>query len=290
MRTSHGVVRGTGLLARPLTLARTRLSRSERIANCFVKLRRERRKALLTFITAGDPDLRTTGKLVLALEKAGADIIELGVPFSDPMADGPVIQAASERALAGGASLKKIIHLVARLRTQTAIPILLMGYYNPIFVMGLKRFAVQAKRGGVDGVLVVDLPPEAARPLSRELKKVGLSLIHLLAPTSDADRIRKVVRSASGFIYYVSVTGITGGRSGLMAEMKLQVARVRRASRLPVVIGFGITQPQQAKNIARLADGVVVGSAVVARIAKAGSRGQKIKSAARFVAGLRRVL
>ncbi|MDO8462624.1 MAG: tryptophan synthase subunit alpha [Deltaproteobacteria bacterium] len=223
-------------------------------------------KALIPFFTAGDPSLKITEKLVLMAEKAGADLVELGIPFSDPMADGPVIQSASERALKKGVTLEKVLGLVRSIRKKSDIPLLLMGYYNPIYSFGLKRYAREAKRAGVDATLVVDLPPEESTELDRELKKVGISLIYLLTPTSDAERIRKVCRKARRFIYFVSVTGITG--SALKDEKLLQqkIRQIRRQTKLPVVIGFGISKPEQAKRMARLADGVVVGSALVSLI------------------------
>ncbi|MBI2981371.1 MAG: tryptophan synthase subunit alpha, partial [Deltaproteobacteria bacterium] len=181
-----------------------------RISKKFIDLKRVGRKALITFITAGDPNLQTTKRLIFALEKGGADIIELGVPFSDPMADGPIIQKASERALKKGTTLSKILKLVREVRKTTEIPILLMGYYNPILSYGLKRFATGAVRSEVDALLVVDLPPEVAGPLKRELKKKKIDLIFLLAPTSTPERVQKVCRIGSGFLYFVSVTGITG--------------------------------------------------------------------------------
>ncbi len=230
---------------------------------------------MIPFITAGDPNLAATKKLILALERGGADIVELGIPFSDPMADGPVIQKASERALAKGTTLAKVIGLVREVRRQTQIPILLMGYYNPILAYGLRRYAVDAAKTGVDATLIVDLPPEESAELDRELKKVGIDLIYLLTPTSDRERIQKVARRARGFIYFVSVTGITGARLKSLQEIRNKVSEIRRYTRLPIAVGFGITQPSQAKEMARFADGVVIGSALVRQIER--KKGRKIE-------------
>ena len=234
-----------------------------RISKKFKQLKKERRKALIPFITAGDPSLARTEKLILTLEEAGADIIELGVPFSDPMADGPVIQASSERALKKGANLNKILKLVSRVRKKTQIPIVLMGYYNPVFVMGISTFAKKAAEAGVDGVLTVDLPPEEAYPLAHELKKNRIDPIFLLAPTSTLDRIRKAAHLGSGFLYYVSMTGITGAKLSVTDEIQKQVRRIRSLSSLPVAVGFGISHPHQAAAIKKMADGVVIGSALI---------------------------
>lgn len=225
-------------------------------------------KTLVTFITAGDPNLAMTKKLVDALEKGGADLIELGVPFSDPMADGPVIQKASERALKKNTSLKEILKLVREVRKISQIPLLLMGYYNPIFSYGLKKFAEDAAKAGVNALIVVDLPPEESDDLDRELKKNKIDLIYLLAPTSDSARIRLVAKKARGFIYFVSMTGVTGGALKSEEEISRKIKEIRKKTSLPIVIGFGISKPEQACRMAKLADGVVVGSALVALIEK----------------------
>ncbi len=227
------------------------------------RLRKDRKKALVAFVTAGDPDLDTTYRAILALEKGGADIIELGVPFSDPMADGPVIQKASERALAKGVTLKKIFHLVARIRKVSKIPILLMGYYNPILSYGAAAYARDAAFAGVDGSIVVDLPPEESSELDGELKKKKIDLIYLLTPTSDEDRIRKVVSRCRGFIYFVSITGITGAKLRSESEIRKQVSKIRKHTRTPIAIGFGISKPEQARLMSKIGDGIVIGSALV---------------------------
>jgi len=234
-----------------------------RIATTFTNLAKQNEKALVTFITAGDPDLETTEKLILELEKSGADLIELGVPFSDPMADGPTIQLSSERALCAGTTLPKILTLVKSVRQQTEIPLILMGYYNPVFLYGIERFVADAVSAGVDGVLLVDLPPEEAEEFKAAADREGLDVIFLLTPTSDEARIRKVANLGSGFIYYVSVTGVTGARTSVADTVFPDVKKIREHVTLPLVVGFGISDPVQAGRVAAVADGVVVGSALV---------------------------
>ncbi len=259
-----------------------------RIERTFKALRDQGRKALITFITAGDPDLKTTEKIVLELEGSGADMIELGIPFSDPMADGPTIQASSERALSKGVKVRDVLGLVKKLRKRTDIPVILFGYYNPIFAYGLERFATDAQRAGVDGVLVVDLPPEEADELKRELDRVGIDLIFLLTPTSDTGRLRTVLSKASGFIYYVSLTGVTGARKKLPSHISSHLKRIRRRTALPVAVGFGISTPAQAATVSRFADGVVVGSAIIEVIAKNAGRKDLVKRVGLFVSSLKR--
>ena len=225
--------------------------------------RKAGRKALVTFMTAGDPDIQTTSKLVLAMENGGSDLVELGVPFSDPMADGPVIQKSSERALLHNTSLKDVLAIVKEVRTTSQIPLLLMGYYNPILSYGLEKFAKDAKEAGVDAVLVVDLPPEESEDLDQELKKQGLDFVYLLTPTSDATRIKKVASRARGFIYFVSITGVTGGALIGEKEIRQKIAQIKKHTDLPIAIGFGISTPEQAQAMSQFADGVVVGSALV---------------------------
>jgi len=234
-----------------------------RINSRFEQLKSEGRKALIAFVTAGDPDLSLTEKLVPQMAAAGADIIELGIPFSDPMADGPTIQLSSERALAGGANLKSILAAVKNIRRGCDVPILLMGYYNPVLAFGLESFCREAATAGVDGILLVDLPPEEAGELVSFTKKHGIDFIPLLTPTSDISRINKVKKSGSGFIYYVSVAGVTGARSNVAEDIGTMVEKIRLETALPVAVGFGISTPQQAGSVAKLADGVVVGSALV---------------------------
>lgn len=261
-----------------------------RIDKKFRELKRRGEAALIPFVTAGDPEIKTTLKILRALEAAGADLIELGVPFSDPMADGATIQRASERALAAGTMLPQVLKLVREFRRASELPIILFGYYNPFFHYGLERFARDAEAAGVDGVLCVDLPPEESRELRRETAKHGLHTIFLLAPTSDAERIKLVARLGRGFIYYVSVTGVTGARRALEDELQAQVARIRRSTRLPIGVGFGISTPEQAARIAAFADAAVVGSALIDVIERAGRDGRKAADAAAFVARLKHAI
>lgn len=258
-----------------------------RIETAFATVRREGRAALIPFITAGDPDLGTTETLIHSLVEAGADLIELGVPFSDPMADGPVIQAASERALAAGTTLGGILETVARVREHTNVPIVLMGYYNPVFAFGPERFAREAAAAGVDGVLLVDLPPEEAGEIRDFLKASRVHLITLLAPTTPPGRRDRLAAAAEGYIYYVSMTGVTGTRQVDTDAIRAEVGAVREKSAVPVAVGFGITTPDDAAAVAEFADAVVVGSALVKIIAAYGKSGELGSRAASFVRSLR---
>lgn len=272
------------------TLKRAKAKGHKRIERTFDKLKADGRKALITFITAGDPNMRTTAEIIGALDESGADMIELGIPFSDPMADGPTIQASSERALRAGTTLEGVLKLVKSLRAKTEMPVILFGYYNPILSFGLKRFARAAAASGVDGVLVVDLPPEEAAPLKGELDNAGVEPIFLLTPTSDSKRMRLVGSLGAGFIYFVSLTGVTGARKGLSKKIPAYVKRVRRFTKLPVAVGFGISTPAQARTVAHSADAVVVGSALVDIISKRrkGQDQKMIREIKRFVRGLKR--
>lgn len=239
-----------------------------RIAARFAKLAAEGRAALVTFITAGDPDAATSQALLDGMPAAGADLIELGMPFTDPMADGPAIQLASQRSLAAGGSLARTLAMVQAFRTKDAeTPIILMGYYNPIYAYGPARFATEAAAAGVDGLILVDLPPEEADELVPFLREAGIDFIVLTTPTSDDARLPVVLANASGFVYYVSIAGVTGTGSATGAAIDGAVTRIRRHTRLPVCVGFGIRTPEQAANVARLADGAVVGSAIVQTLA-----------------------
>lgn len=259
-----------------------------RIEKTFADLKMRGEAALIPFITAGDPDLHTTLKIMRALEKNGADCIELGIPFSDPTADGPTIQRSSERALRNGSiSLRAVFRLVREFRAGSEVPVVLFGYFNPIFRFGVKEFARQAATAGADGVLCVDLPPEESGELQRWTDAAGLDLIFLLSPTSGPERLRLVARKARGFVYYVSVTGVTGARRSLDESVPAQVGRVRRAAALPVGVGFGVSTPEQAAWIGGFADAVVVGSALVERIEKAAGRNAKAEEAGRFVGRLK---
>jgi len=257
-----------------------------RIAEKFKTLGTNGEKALIAFITAGDPDLSVTRECILEMERSGADIIELGVPFSDPMADGPTIQKSSERALAAGTTLPKILEMVAAVRKQSRIPIVLMGYFNPILQYGIDAFVADAAAAGVDGVLLVDLPPEEAGEFRNATVRGGIDLISLLTPTSDENRISRVAPLGSGFIYYVSVTGVTGVRQSVADSLAGQVERIRKRISLPIAVGFGISDPSQAASVARVADAVVVGSAIVRLFEE--HQGEELKQRLRsFIADLK---
>ena len=242
-----------------------------RIANKFRELKDGGRAALVTYITAGDPSLDATPDIVLQLEKSGADIVELGVPFSDPMADGPVIQLASERALSNGATLSGVLETVKEIRKHSQVPLIIFGYYNPFYKYGLEKFANDFAEAGADGVLIVDLPPEEAQEVKVHTDKAGLNLIFLLAPTSNDERIAKVGDHASGFVYLVSVTGVTGARPDMQYSLGSLAADIKSVTGLPVGIGFGISTPEQVSDIAHYADAVIVGSAIVKIIEKYGN-------------------
>lgn len=252
----------------------------------FKRLAARGETALIPYVTAGDPDLETTRDLVLAMARQGADLIELGIPFSDPLADGPTIQAACQRALQQGVTLPKILDLVRSLRQDTDIPLVLMGYYNPIFSYGLERLARDAAQAGVDGFIIPDLPGEEARDWHRAACDAGMAPIFLAAPTSGPERIRKIGALTRGFLYYVSVTGITGARTGLPEDLKTVLAQVRSLIKCPLAVGFGIATPAQVAELAPLVDGVVVGSAIVQKIAS-GQGPSLIKEIGDFVAELK---
>ena len=239
-----------------------------RISRRFAATAAEGRPALVTFVMAGDPDFATSLDIVKALPKAGADVIEIGMPFSDPMADGPAIQAAGLRALHAGQTLAKTIELVRQFRASDAeTPIVLMGYYNPIYVYGSERFVADAKAAGVDGLIIVDLPPEADDELCLPALSAGLNFIRLATPTTDDHRLPKVLENTSGFVYYVSITGITGAAKPDASRVAEAVGRIKRHTSLPVAVGFGVRDAATAREIGRNADGVVVGSAIIAAIA-----------------------
>jgi tryptophan synthase alpha chain len=241
----------------------------ERLAKTFEQLAGANQKALVPFITAGDPDYGTSLEILKGLPKAGASIIELGMPFSDPMADGPAIQRSSQRALRGGQTLRKTLEMVRAFReTDSETPIVLMGYYNPIYVFPTEGFLAEAAGAGVDGLIVVDVPPEADDELCLPALASGLNFIRLTAPTTDDHRLPSVLANASGFVYYVSITGITGTRAPDLGAVARNVGRIKAQTPLPVVVGFGVRTPDQAKAIASAADGVVVGSALVDAIAQ----------------------
>ncbi|WP_029911619.1 tryptophan synthase subunit alpha [Pelobacter seleniigenes] len=261
-----------------------------RIDDVFKKLQERGDKALIPFITAGDPDLPTTAELIKVLADAGADLIELGVPFSDPMADGPTIQAASERALAGGTTLVKILELVAAVRRETSIPLVLMGYYNPVFRYGAERFAQDAARAGVDALLLVDLPPEEVGEISAAVQAAGLALITLLAPTTPRERMRQLAAAAQGYIYYVSMTGVTGAQKISPADIRAAVEELKTMTAVPVGVGFGITTAEDAASVGEFADGVVVGSALVRIIETYAQSTELLPRVAEFTSNLKQGL
>jgi tryptophan synthase alpha chain len=252
----------------------------------FARRHRGRRPALVAYVTAGDPSLRFTEKLVLRLAEAGADVIELGVPFSDPIADGPVIQRASERALRARTKLTDVLKLAARLRRRSAVPLVLFSYYNPVLQLGLERFAERAAAAGVNGVLITDLTPEEAREHVRVMRRHGLDTVFLAAPTSTPARLKAIARLSRGFLYLISRRGVTGARADLPPEVKKMVKRLRRLTRLPIAVGFGIARPEQVAALNGVADGVVVGSALVECCEKA--KGERaMRAAAELVAKLK---
>lgn len=254
-----------------------------RIDDTFAKLKAERRTAFVSYVMAGDPDFDKSLEIVRGLPGAGVDVIELGLPFTDPMADGKTIQLAGQRALSGGMTLDRTLEL-ARLfrRDDDTTPIVLMGYYNPIYSMGVDKFLTAAKGAGIDGLIIVDLPPEEDAELCLPAQAAGLNFIRLATPTTDDARLPRVVQNTSGFVYYVSITGITGSAEADAGNVAPDVERIRKASGLPVVVGFGINTPDKARGIAEVADGVVVGSAIVSRIA----RGDSTKDILTFVKSL----
>ena len=263
---------------------------SGRIASKFAAARARNQSTLIPFVVAGDPDLERTRQLVLELERCGADLIELGVPFSDPMADGPANQRAAARALASGASLPAILALVAELRKATEIPIILFGYFNPIFRYGCGRLCADAKRAGVDGLLAVDLPPEEAAELGAPARSEGLDLIYLLAPTTPLERGRMIASSASGFLYYVSVTGVTGARSILAADLEQNVTALKNVIPLPIGVGFGISSAEQARKVARFADAVVLGSAFSQLIERHAQSDELVATVGEFASTLKQAI
>ncbi len=235
-----------------------------RIDDTFARLRAVRKKAFVAYIMAGDPDAETSLAVMKGMPGAGVDIIELGMPFTDPMADGPTIQLAGQRSLEGGMTLDKTLAMARAFRADDQItPIVMMGYYNPIYSRGVDRFLTDAKAAGIDGLIVVDLPPEEDTELCLPAQAAGLNFIRLATPTTDAKRLPKVLQNTSGFVYYVSVTGITGAAAAVATEVAPEVARIKASTNLPVIVGFGINTPASARAIASVADGCVVGSAIV---------------------------
>jgi len=254
-----------------------------RIDDTFARLKAEGKKAFVAYVMAGDPDYETSLEVVKSLPRAGVDIIELGLPFTDPMADGPTIQLAGQRALEAGQTLDKTLAIAAELRKEDQqTPIVLMGYYNPIYSRGVETFLAQAKDAGIDGLIIVDLPPEEDDELCIPAQNAGLNFIRLATPTTDDARLPTVLQNTSGFVYYVSITGITGAAAAEATDVAPEVARIKAATDLPVIVGFGIRSPETAEAIAGVADGCVVGSAIVAEIAT----GKPVEEVEAFVAGL----
>ena len=239
-----------------------------RIEQTFKELRKNGRKALIPYIMAGDPDLDATNKYINDLESSGADIIELGVPFSDPLADGPTIQRAAERSLQNGTTLRKVLGLVKKIRKTSEIPLILMTYYNPVFKLGIESFITKAVKAGVDGVIIPDLIPDEAEEFMKLSRQHNLDTIFLLAPTSTDDRIRKVAKASTGFIYYVSITGITGAKLSMGNLMKKNLETIKSTTSKPVAVGFGVSNAKEAASVTSMADGVIIGSAIVKLIAK----------------------
>ena len=261
-----------------------------RIEKKFKDLQRRKKKAFIAFITCGEPDLKTTKDLVIQFERAGVDIVELGVPFSDPLADGVTIQESSQRALKKGVTLKKIFQTVSSIRKFSQIPIALMSYYNPIFHFGEKEFIIQAKRLGVDGLIIPDLPPEEAEILLREAKAKHLSTIFFLSPTTTKSRLKKIVQASTGFIYYVSLTGVTGIRKNLSDDIIPNVRLAKRYTPKPICVGFGISNPNQIKSVSSIADGVIVGSAIIKEIVKNDRKKDLVNNVVGYVQRLTKVL
>jgi tryptophan synthase alpha chain len=258
-----------------------------RLDETFARLRARGERALLPYFMAGDPSLADTRRLMIEAARRGADVVELGVPFSDPLADGPVIQRAGTRALAGGATVARVLETVAGLRAEIDVPIVLLTYYNPVLAFGLKAFARTAVDAGVDGAIVADMPPEESDPLGAEATAAGLDLVYMIAPTSTLARVRLIARKSRGFIYVVSLTGVTGERQQLPADMATQIAAIRRETAMPVCVGFGISTPAQVATVGRVADGAAVGSAIVRLVeARAGSS-TLVDDVGKFIAELK---
>ena len=258
-----------------------------RLDATFAALRARRERALVPYFTAGDPSLAVTRHLVVEAARRGADVIELGIPFSDPLADGPVIQRATQRAFAAGVTLPRVLELVREMRGEVTVPLVFLTYYNPILAFGLKAFCQTSVEAGVAGLIVADLPPEEAAPLRAEADAAGLDLIHLAAPTSTPERMRKIARASRGFIYMVSLTGVTGERTALAPDLADQLRALRAITTKPVCVGFGISTPEQAASVGKLADGVIVGSAIVRLVERHGGSSDLLARVGDFVAGLK---
>jgi len=261
-----------------------------RIAEKFAALRAAQERAFVPFVTAGDPDLETTGELVLALAENGADLIEIGIPFSDPSADGPTIQRSSERALAGGATLRKTLPLISKLRAQVRVPLVLMGYANPFYALGADGCAAACADAGVDGLICPDLPPEEGADLYGAFAKRGVDAVLMAAPTTTPARMRMLVHNTRGFLYYVSLTGVTAARTELAAGIEAGIAGIRALGDVPVCVGFGISRPEHAREVGRYADGVAVGSAIVNEIEAAPTPAAAVDAVAKFARTIKAAL
>jgi tryptophan synthase alpha chain len=260
---------------------------ASRIRDRFAGLAAGEERALVIYVTAGHPTLSRSRDVLAAVAEGGADLVELGIPFSDPMADGPTIQRSSQRALEAGTTMEGVFSLVREFRRISSIPLVLFTYYNPVFVYGGEEFARRAKQEGADGLLVVDLPPEEAGELTPHLRRHGLDFIHLVTPTTGPERVASIASGAAGFLYYVTVTGVTGARESLDREVGPALKRIRAASRVPVCAGFGISSPEQVRQVARYADGVVVGSALVNLVDRSAESPDMFRDVRDFVAGLK---
>jgi tryptophan synthase alpha chain len=265
----------------------TASSPPSRLDAIFAALRARRERALVPYFTAGDPSLAVTRHLVVEAARRGADVIELGIPFSDPLADGPVIQRATQRAFAAGVTLPRVLELAREMRGEVTVPLVFLTYYNPILAFGLKAFCQTSVEAGIAGVIVADLPPEEAEPLRAEADAAGLDLIHLVAPTSTPERMRKIARASRGFVYMVSLTGVTGERAALAPDLAVQLRALRAVTTKPVCVGFGISSPAQAASVGRLADGVIVGSAIVRLVEQHGGSSDLLTRVGDFVAALK---
>jgi len=260
-----------------------------RIDATFARLKAANKKAFVSYVMAGDPDYDSALEIVKGLPAAGVDIIELGLPFTDPMADGPTIQLAGQRALEAGMTLERTLQMVRDFRAgDSETPIVLMGYYNPIYSRGVDRFLVDAKAAGIDGLIVVDLPPEEDSELCIPAQAAGLNFIRLATPTTDNNRLPKVLQNTSGFVYYVSITGITGAAEAEATDVAPEVARIKAATDLPIIVGFGVNTPAKAEAIASISDGAVVGSAIVSKIANGDSPAKVLEFVASLAAGAHR--
>ncbi|HEY3373518.1 MAG TPA: tryptophan synthase subunit alpha [Candidatus Aquicultor sp.] len=264
------------------------LMKTNAIDDLFEQLRAGNKAALMPYLMAGFPNIEASLKLITGVAEAGADLIELGIPYSDPLADGPTIQAAAECALANGVTTDTAFELVRRARQHTATPIVIMTYYNIIYRYGMKRFAINAGEAGVNGVICPDLPPEEADPWRHTAATYGIATVMLATPTSGEDRLRNIARMSSGFIYCVSLTGVTGARANLPANLADFIKRIRKVTDKPLAVGFGISQPEQAKQIAGIADGVIIGSALISLIGNAGET--CVETAVSYISEIRAVM